>query len=347
MARLARSSCPIILAIICFAPVLCREHQFGFRDAADFYYPLQLRVQQEWRAGRLPLWEPEENGGVPLLGNPSAAVLYPGKLIYAAFSYPWAARIYVIAHVALAFAAMWIMMHGWNVSPSGASLAALGYAFGGPVLLQYCNVIFLVGAAWMPLAFHHAHGWLNLGDRRALAWLAFVLSMQTLGGDPEAAYLSACAAAAYALGLSLTAQGHHRGRRLALAGLAVLIVYLGLLAWKLWGEELGRWMKIGWWPTAERLALTGWVVAALTFLVRWVRRDRTWGTEARLLGLGGACVLALAMSAIQLVPSLEFIALSPRAAQRPGPRGDLRLQHPPGSDDRGPLAQRLRHDRQG
>ena len=313
MARLARSSCPIILAIICFAPVLCREHQFGFRDAADFYYPLQLRVQQEWRAGRLPLWEPEENGGVPLLGNPSAAVLYPGKLIYAAFSYPWAARIYVIAHVALAFTAMWIMMHGWNVSPSGASLAALGYAFGGPVLLQYCNVIFLVGAAWMPLAFHHAHGWLNLGDRRALAWLAFVLSMQTLGGGPEAAYLSACAAAAYALGLSLTAQGHHRGRRLALAGLAVLIVYLGLLAWKLWGEELGRWMKIGWWPTAERLALTGWVVAALTFLVRWVRRDRTWGTDARLLGLGGACVLALAMSAIQLVPSLEFIALSPRA----------------------------------
>ena len=65
MARLARSSCPIILAIICFAPVLCREHQFGFRDAADFYYPLQLRVQQEWRAGRLPLWEPKENGGVP------------------------------------------------------------------------------------------------------------------------------------------------------------------------------------------------------------------------------------------------------------------------------------------
>ena len=46
-----------------------------------------------------------------------------------------------------AFAAMWIMMHGWNASPSGASLAALGYAFGGPVLPTYCNVIFLVEAA--------------------------------------------------------------------------------------------------------------------------------------------------------------------------------------------------------
>lgn len=314
MARLAGPFCSIILAITCFAPVLFRDHQLGFRDAADFYYPLQLRVQQEWRAGRLPLWEPEENGGVPLLGNPSAAVLYPGKLIYSVFSYPWAARIYVIAHLALAFAAMWIMMHGWGVSPSGATLAALGYAFGAPVLLQYCNAIFLVGAAWMPLAFHHAHRWLQFGDRRALAWLALVLGMQTLGGDPEAAYLSAGAAAAHALGLSLIAPGHHRGRRLALAGLAVLVVYLGLLFWKLWGEGVGQRMKLVWWPTAERLALAGWVLAALTLRVRWLRRDRAWGTESRLLGLAGACVLALAIAAIQLVPSLEFIALSPRAA---------------------------------
>ena len=321
MARLARCLCPIVLAIMCFAPVLFRGHQFGFRDAAAFYYPLQLRVQQEWRAGRLPLWEPEENGGVPLLGNPSAAVLYPGKLLYAAMPYPWAARVYVIAHVALAFGAMWSLMRGFNVSLSGASIAALGYAFGGPVLLQYCNVIFLVGAAWMPLALLHAHRWLHLGDRRALAWLALVLSMQTLCGDPEAAYLSACAAAAYALGLSLTAPDHHRGRTLALAGLAVLVVYLCLIAWKLWGEDMGHRMKLGWWPTAERVALAGWVVVALTFLVRWVRRNRTWGTASRLLGLAGACALALAVSAVQLVPSLEFILLSPRAGSGQAPAG--------------------------
>src|SRR5438270_400386 len=159
MARLVPWSCPFILLLACFAPVLFADRQFAYRDSGDFYYPLYLRVQQEWRAGRLPLWEPEENGGVPLLGYPSAAILYPGKLIYAAFSYPWAARIYIIGHVALAFAAMWIMMRGWNISPSGAVLAALGYAFGGPVLLQYCNVIFLVGAAWMPLAFYFADRW--------------------------------------------------------------------------------------------------------------------------------------------------------------------------------------------
>ena len=33
-----------------------------------------------------------------------------------------------------------------------AGLCAVSYAFGGNVLFQYCNVVFLVGAAWLPAA---------------------------------------------------------------------------------------------------------------------------------------------------------------------------------------------------
>ena len=94
------------LILICFGDALFRGGQFGYRDAGHFYYPLYQRVQAEWDAGRWPLWEPEENSGMPLLGNPTAAVLYPGKVIYALLPYPWAARLYVVAHMVLAFAAM-------------------------------------------------------------------------------------------------------------------------------------------------------------------------------------------------------------------------------------------------
>ena len=303
MARLARFSCPIILGITCFAPILFREHQFGFRDAADFYYPLQLRVQQEWRAGRLPLWEPEENGGVPLLGNPSAAVLYPGKLIYAIFSYPWAARVYVIAHVALAFAAMWIMMHGWNVSPTGASLAALGYAFGGPVLLQYCNVIFLVGAAWMPLAFYHAHRWLELGNRRATG-LAGSRPEHADPGRRSGSRLPVC------LRRRGTYFGAFADRRGSTSRPQVGIGWPGCadcLSEPSRLQALGR----GTGATDEdrlvadrREAGTGWVGRGWSdFPGPLGAKGPGRGMESRLLGLAGACVLALALAAIPLVPS--------------------------------------------
>jgi hypothetical protein len=218
--------------------------------------------------------------------------------------------VYVIAHVLLAYAAMWSLMRAWDVTLPGATLAALGYAFGGPVLLLYCNVIFLVGAAWMPLAFLAADGWIRRGSRRSLAGLAAVLAMQTLGGDPEASYLAVVAAAGYGAGISLASSGRPV-RRLVLIAAAACAAYLGLLVWSLWGAAPGQGGGLGWWPSTTRLALGCWLAAGVVLLVRlcWFR---AWGVEARLLGVAGAAALALALAGVQVVPALEFIELSSR-----------------------------------
>ena len=187
------------LFLLCFGDALWGGGQFGYRDAGHYYYPLYQRVQAEWQQGRWPLWEPEENSGIPLLGNPTAAVLYPGKLIYALLPYAWAARLYIIAHVALAFGAMLLAMRSWQVSWVGSGLAALTYTFGAPVLFQYCNIIYLVGAAWLPLGFLAIDRWIRLGSRPALLGLAIVLAMQTLGGDPQSAFLLGLCGCGYAV----------------------------------------------------------------------------------------------------------------------------------------------------
>ena len=96
-------SCFGALFLICYAPAIFMDQQFGYRDAGHYYYPLNQRVQAEWNQGRWPLWEPEENAGMPLLGNPTAAVLYPGKLVFAILPYAWGAKVYIVAHSALAF----------------------------------------------------------------------------------------------------------------------------------------------------------------------------------------------------------------------------------------------------
>ncbi len=196
------AGCFISLFLLCFFPVLFQDRQFGFRDAGHFYYPLHERVQKEWNEGRWPLWELEENAGTPLLGNPAAAVLYPGKLVFAAFPYAWAcANLHRDAHSAgirCDARAPAILGH----QPLGSSHGALAYAFGAPILFQYCNVVYLVGAAWMPLGMHAIDGWVRLGRRWALCELAAVLALQVLGGDPQAAYLLGLAGAGYAPGLA-------------------------------------------------------------------------------------------------------------------------------------------------
>ena len=70
------------------------------------------------------------------------------------------------------------------------------------VLFQYhCNIIYLVGAAWLPLGMRAIDRWVRLGRRWGLFELSIVLALQMLGGDPQAAYLLGLAAGGYAFGI--------------------------------------------------------------------------------------------------------------------------------------------------
>ena len=199
-----RASLPLLLIagvfVWLFADALFRGQMFAVRDAAHFYYPLFSFIQDQWAAGRVPLWNPYENLGMPLVGAATSSVFYPGKLIFfLPFPYDWAYKIYLMAHVALAAATAYRLARHWKASPAAAAVAALSYAFCGNVLFQYANVVFLVGAAWLPAAMLAADRMLT---RRSIGWaLAFaaVLAIIVLGGDPQTAYHAVLLAAMYAI----------------------------------------------------------------------------------------------------------------------------------------------------
>ncbi|HZW33676.1 MAG TPA: hypothetical protein VFF52_23345, partial [Isosphaeraceae bacterium] len=327
-------ACFATVFLSCYAPILFGDRQFGYRDGAHYYYPLYQRVQQEWAAGRWPLWEPEENAGMPLLGNPTAAVLYPGKLVFAVLPYAWGMRVYVVAHTALAFATMLGLMRSWQVSGVGAALGALAYAFGAPILFQHSNVIYLVGAAWLPLGVRAVDRWVRLGRRRGLLELAMVLAMQVLGGDPQSAYLLGWSALAYAAGIAwsraravgraVPAAGTARWARSRLAGLVPLAL-IGLLIAILATVALAQWlprkrppgippMPLPWMAWVPSGVMAAWGLAGLGFVAFWTRRGWRFPLGIAVLGLVLAAGLAILLSAAQLGPVFEYTRLTARAA---------------------------------
>ncbi len=338
-----RSALLLLLVLACFgalflwffAPVLFQDRQFGFRDAGHYYYPLHARVQKEWEARRWPLWEPEENGGMPLLGNPTAAVLYPGKVVFAVLPYKWAARVYIVAHSALAFAAMLCLMRSWGAGWTGSGVSALGYTFGAPILFQSHNIIYLVGAAWLPLGVHAVDQWVRLGRRWAVLELAAVLALQVLGGDPESAFLLGVAGAGYALAFSRTGwqgdggwnedggNGSNRragGKKRAVTAFAVVAAWfamtlvVGIAAPLLRPAEAGLATRpLPWLSVMNVVAVAAWVGVAGFYL--WRCRGRPWRspTGAGVLGLVVAACLAAAVTAAQLFPVIEFTQQTTRA----------------------------------
>ena len=309
-----RHSLPIILVLACVAalflacyfPVLFQDRQFGFRDAGHFYYPLYQRVQKEWDEGRWPLWELEENAGMPLLGNPTAAVLYPGKLIFALFPYAWGARVYVVSHSLLAFVSMLVLMRYWQVSWVGSGLSALAYTFGVPILFQYCNIIYLVGAAWLPLGFHAVDRWARLGRRWGLIELSIVLAMQTLGGDPQTSYLLGLCGIGYAAGLSWSrrhsgdrpgTQSHEVNSGGSLAWWWLPTVVLGIGSWVTLTLILAQWLPtlrpkgfpppaLPWMRHVPSVVTLGWGVLGTVLFINW--RWRGWPVFLGVAWLGWA-----------------------------------------------------------
>jgi len=183
-----------------FAPAIVSSQSFVYRDAAHFHDPLFELANGQWASGHVPLWNPLSGAGAPLAADATSSVFYPGKLIFALpLSYATNYKLYIVGHVLMAAAGAYLLARRWGATVTAAGLCSLSYAFGGNVMFQYCNVVFLVGAAWLPLAVWATD---RLLVSRRLAWapvLGAILAMMILGGDPQSAYHAGLLAAGYAL----------------------------------------------------------------------------------------------------------------------------------------------------
>ncbi len=178
-----------LLILGLFGPTLIGTERLAFRDVSHFYTPLYdyvaLRTSEQW----LPLWNPLDQTGIPLMGETSTAVIYPVR--YLLFSLPIATETalawYVVLHLILAsvtarFAAIWSGLSTWS-----ANLVGIVYPLSGSLIFLYTNPPFLVGAAWMPLVLGIMLSKRLTDTRTRIAIAAPAMSMMILGGDPQTA----------------------------------------------------------------------------------------------------------------------------------------------------------------
>ena len=174
--RRHRSWFPIILLLpllILFRRALFLGEQFGFRDASHYYHPFYQYINSRWQSG-IPLWNPLENLGQPLLADPTAAVFYPGKLVFGLpMEFEQCFAVYIVAHLWFAGLGLYRYAREMGANTQGAVIGALSYELSGQVLFQYCNPIFCVGAAWLPWSMLFAE---RLGNGKTSAPLMLAVS---------------------------------------------------------------------------------------------------------------------------------------------------------------------------
>ncbi|MEE2827132.1 MAG: hypothetical protein VYE64_10945, partial [Planctomycetota bacterium] len=180
----------ISLWLFVFWPLLTGQYVAGFRDSVYLYYPLFKFIDLEWAAGGIPLYNLYDGSGQPLLADGSSSIFYPGKLLFFCRFLPFPARYgcYLSLHVLLAATTAYFLARLLRCNRLGGTVAAISYAFGGSVLFQVNNVIYLVGAAWLPLALACIWMMFRRPDWKWPLTGGAVCALMLLGGDPQMVY---------------------------------------------------------------------------------------------------------------------------------------------------------------
>lgn len=168
---------------------LTGRDRLAFRDVGHFYTPLYGYLAERERAQWLPLHNPLDELGMPLIGESTTALFYPPRrLIFWAWRTPETALAwYACLHLLLAGAAAGYAAKRAGAGRLGCGLATLAFPLSGPILFLYCNPPYLVGAAWLPLALAGGLGLARQWSFRDASLTAISLAMMILGGDPQTA----------------------------------------------------------------------------------------------------------------------------------------------------------------
>ena len=150
-------------------------------------YPWKHYTMHSLAAGRVPLWNPFANGGQPFLANGQSAVFSPfnGLSYLAPLSTSFLVTVGLGLFVAVFFT--FLLAREVGIGKAGALLAALAFAFSGPVLVWIGYAIGNV-TPWLPAVLFFSE---RMAARRSWAYAlatAIVVGLQFLGGQPEMSF---------------------------------------------------------------------------------------------------------------------------------------------------------------
>jgi len=248
--------------LLVFAPAAMGIRTLARRDTDRLYAPVRPLVVDALRSGRLPLWNPYEGTGKPLLAEGIHSVLHPVSLLGAAVA-PSSIDFIVLAYLVAAALGTFALARTLGASPIAAAGGALAFAFSGFTVSMTANVVFLSGLASAPWVIAGARA-AGDGSRWGLVATALATGIAFLSGDTQATLVALVVGAALA-----TDAGGRRGLARALVGMAAGSLLASVQIAATWAElqhtyrglDLLPWEKVQW--SLEPGRLLEWIVPGL------------------------------------------------------------------------------------
>ncbi|HEY3175930.1 MAG TPA: YfhO family protein [Candidatus Polarisedimenticolia bacterium] len=137
--------------LIFFHRVCLMGETFLLRDLFNWFFPWRAFAADSFAKGDLPIWNPYSYTGTPFLANMQSGLLYPPNLVFWILDFPDAMRVFLIIQFGLAAWFMYLLLRALSCRVSSSLTGAIGYAYGGWMVVHIEFPNKLAAAAWLPL----------------------------------------------------------------------------------------------------------------------------------------------------------------------------------------------------
>jgi hypothetical protein len=186
------------LPFLAFPEIIVGRQTLYWTDLTWIHYPRHIFAAEEWLAGRVPLWDPYEDTGIPLLAESQVGALYPFSAIFLSpFSPSLELSFFILLHFTLAALFTFILARSLEMSRAAATVAGLAFGFGGFLMAQVPNLNIMTGAVWLPLTLYAL-----IQTTRQRSWLIAMLAglplaLQILTAQPQITFYTLVIIAGY------------------------------------------------------------------------------------------------------------------------------------------------------
>jgi hypothetical protein len=143
-----------LLTLIFFWKILLTNLILVGVDVFLYFYPYKAYAAQSLLAGRFPLWNPHIFMGVPFLANSQAGLLYPLNWLFLWAEPPKQVAYSIGLHIWIAGAGAYCFaQHSLKLNPTAALAGGLVFAFSGFLGAQVEHINQLQVSAWLPWIF--------------------------------------------------------------------------------------------------------------------------------------------------------------------------------------------------
>ncbi|HEX3595416.1 MAG TPA: YfhO family protein [Polyangiaceae bacterium] len=154
-------------------------------DLESYFLPRFWLGARTLLHGQVPLWNPYEFAGIPLLATGQPGVFYPPTVLLFGFLPRAAAHwAYLVGHYVFAACAMFYFLRRERVGNVGVFVGVVVWLFSIPVLSSNYHPPRIAHLSWLPWLFAFVER-AGRGERRGFVALALIVALQITAGYPE------------------------------------------------------------------------------------------------------------------------------------------------------------------